>query len=180
MKTTDIAWIVIFSIPLVTMNAIGHCVRQYIRDKPLGMKSLHDVVFKDMLCVVQFGCSTFCLISMMSRFESVQQLMIDEPILLTFCCASYICAYISVGPDLCRGSSGWNHDEVLGSGLSRRGQHVLLHILCLPQRHQHGHGSVASHKQFRSDRSSFTNSIKALGITIVTQFCPNVQSLWAK
>ena len=97
MKTTDIAWIVIFSIPLVTMNAIGHCVRQYIRDKPLGMKSLHDVVFKDMLCVVQFGCSTFCLISMMSRFESVQQLMIDEPILLTFCCASYICAYISVG-----------------------------------------------------------------------------------
>ena len=36
MKSSDIAWVVIFVILLLTMNLIGYGMKMYIKDKPPG------------------------------------------------------------------------------------------------------------------------------------------------
>jgi hypothetical protein len=39
-------WVAIFVTILVVVNALHDMMRRYIRDKPLGSKSVHDLVFK--------------------------------------------------------------------------------------------------------------------------------------
>ena len=96
MNAFDIVWVVIFTVLVVWSNAIAQGMKRYLRNKPLGSKSLQDGVFKDSISVAQLCVTTFSAVSVMSRFEDVRTLAKDSPYLLTGLCAMYVFAYISV------------------------------------------------------------------------------------
>jgi len=96
MQEFDVLWVIIFFSSLTITNFTLHNAKCYIRDKPPGMKSLHDIVFKDMICVVQFAASTICMTSILSRFEIVREVLSENPFLLTVFCSIYICGFTSV------------------------------------------------------------------------------------
>jgi len=92
----DIVWVIIFSFILVWIILIHHFMICSIRDKPPGSKTLFDAAIKDTLIVIIFSGSVFCLIDILSRFESVRNLCIKYPGFLTFACVMYFLAFISV------------------------------------------------------------------------------------
>lgn len=97
MESIDIVWSAAFLLLTLIINVIHVYLRCYIRDKPMGMKSLHDSVFKDTIILTQMCSSTFCLVAVLSRFESVRYMFGQIPLLLTAVCVVYVFAFISVG-----------------------------------------------------------------------------------
>ena len=95
MDSVSIAWMIIFSVLFFIINSVYYLMESYIRDKPLGSKSLHDAVFKDMLVVTQMCGSTMCSVAVLSRIAFFCQVLQDFPIVLTGFCALYISAFMS-------------------------------------------------------------------------------------
>ena len=95
MDAVNSAWMITFSVLFLVINSVYNLMESYIRDKPLGSKSLHDAVFKDMLVVTQICGSTLCSVAVLSRIEPFCQVLKDYPIVLTSFCALYISAFMS-------------------------------------------------------------------------------------
>lgn len=92
----DVFWITLFTLNLIFIIVLHYYMWGCISDKPLGSKTLFDTAFKDTLFFTGFGGSSFCLIDILSRFETVRILCSKHPELLTVTCTWYFYAYISL------------------------------------------------------------------------------------
>ncbi len=95
MNTPDFLWVCIFSILFFLINFVHYCMKNYVRDKPLGSKSLHDIILKDVLIVTQTCGSTLCSVAILSRLEHIRSIIDEYPIILTSLCTIYISAFMS-------------------------------------------------------------------------------------
>ena len=97
MDNSDIFWVTAFLVLIFAISFLHIHMRCYVRDKPTGMKSLHDTIFKDTISLTQMSGSIFCAVAIMSRFELVRLFFNEFPLLRSAVCALYIFAFVSVG-----------------------------------------------------------------------------------
>ena len=67
MITSNVFWLIVFTLILTTSNWFYSMIIKYISDKPLGKQSVFDVVSRDSLRVIQIFGSVYCSIAIMSR-----------------------------------------------------------------------------------------------------------------
>jgi len=96
MDAVDSFWVAIHIVLFIICNVVAQFIKHYLDNKPLGLKSLQDGVFKDTVSVGQFCMLTFSMVSVTSRFEEVRRYATDNPLFLTVFCGMYIFAYISL------------------------------------------------------------------------------------
>ena len=89
MNVINISWLIAFSILLVALNFLYSMLIKYINDKPLGNQSLYDIVFRDTISIVQLYGTTYCLLAILSRFESISNGLSENVLLGNIACLFY-------------------------------------------------------------------------------------------
>ena len=96
MDNVNIVWIVSFTIVLITLNCLYPLIFDYIDNKPMGCKSIFDLVMKDHFKVARFTGTTYCLIALISRCPQAVGAIRDSNILAISACSVYEFAYATV------------------------------------------------------------------------------------
>jgi hypothetical protein len=67
MNASNLIWLAVFSLILVSSHWFYSLIIRYINDKPLGKQSVYDIVTHDTLIVVRMFGSVYCLLAIISR-----------------------------------------------------------------------------------------------------------------
>jgi hypothetical protein len=97
----NLIWAALFVFLLCILNIIHQLIRKSIAGKPLGCQSIYDSVLKDTFAVMQMYGSYICVLVIISKFGSVQDLFRNNQFLLTSSSLGYsfgfLCQMMSVG-----------------------------------------------------------------------------------
>ena len=96
MNTIDTIWLILYSTILCSIIIVHHLLINYIRNKSPGSKSIHDVAFQDTLYSTRFSGLVISLIAILSRFEGARIVFTDYPMTVTYPCALYVFAFVTV------------------------------------------------------------------------------------
>jgi hypothetical protein len=89
MNLLNFCWLMAFTVLLAALNVLYSMLTRYISDKPLGNQSLYDVIFRDTVNIVQLYGTTYCLLAIFSRFESISNVLSENIFLGNVACLFY-------------------------------------------------------------------------------------------
>ena len=89
MEANDIFCLLSFTILLYIINIVHHLICQSIKEKALGCQSIYDCAMHDTFLVMRCYSTFICLIYILSRFELIKEIFIQNNTLLTAVCLCY-------------------------------------------------------------------------------------------
>jgi hypothetical protein len=93
MDLYNFVWFVLFLFLFLALKVSLNLFSSYLYNKPLGHQSLFDSILRDHVLARQKCGSTFSVIVMISRFESVTTFLADQPIVTSFVCSVFTFAF---------------------------------------------------------------------------------------
>ena len=82
MNLEGLLWVLAFSAALLLLNFVHSKIWKCLNDKPLGLQSVFDAVLKDNLVLLRLHGSIGCLVTIVGRFSTIQNFMVENPFCL--------------------------------------------------------------------------------------------------
>lgn len=97
MDILNLAWQIAFLVATLSMLGAYKIIIEYICEKPPGLQSLFDPNLKDFLRINRLVATSFCIVAIVSRTESVATKIRENPVALYVVCFVYDFAIVAGG-----------------------------------------------------------------------------------